>query len=253
MLRHVRYAVRGLLRNPGFAIAAILTLAVGIAAVTSIFSVTDAVMLRPLPFPQQDRLVVVWDQLRKLKLERFTLSTDTFELYQRQNVFDAAAAFFQFDRTMTFQGRTEMVPAMFVSDGLLPLVGADPILGRSFAPDEYEPANSAKVILSHAFFERRFGGDRSIVGQSIAIDGKPHTVIGVMRPGFAFSIRVAGADLWTPFDIKNRRWEILNMIARLRPGVSLEAAQAALDAAARQYNDEKHPHRGPRGEDPGFG
>src|SRR5262249_45098396 len=129
----------------------------------------------------------------------------------------------------------------------------EPVIGRSFAPEEYTNGHNSEVILSHDFFQRRFGGDASIVGKSIAIDGKPHTVVGVMNPGLAFSIRVAGADVWTPFDVKDRRWEILNMIARLRPGVSLRAAQAALSGAAKQYNDEKHPHRGPNGEDPGFG
>ncbi len=99
-MNDLRYAIRGLRRNPGFTIAAGLTLALGIGAVTSIFSVADAVLLRPLPFPEQDRLVIVWDQLAKLKIDRFSLSTATFDMYRAQNVFDAAATFFQFDRTI---------------------------------------------------------------------------------------------------------------------------------------------------------
>jgi putative ABC transport system permease protein len=248
----VRYAFRGLARNPGFAIMAILTLALGIGAVTSIFSVADAVLLRPLPFPNQDRLVMVWDQLTVMRVEHLPLMQVSYDGYRNLDIFEETGVFWPLDRTLTGGPGAEEVSTMMVSDTVLPMLGASLAHGRAFDAEEYRTA-AAAVILGYTLFERRFGGDPSIVGRTIILDGIALKVIGVMAPGFDFNLARGEVDLWTPMiHVGDPHRAYLRMIARLRPGVSIEAAQAAVDAAVRHLIETDHPHYGPNGEDPGF-
>jgi predicted permease len=147
----------------------------------------------------------------------------------------------------------ERVSAMWVTRGLIELIGARPIMGRVFGADEFERGRANFAILSHQFFLRRFGGDASIIGRTIHIDDEAHTIVGVMAPETRFSLRTGVVDLWTPLPLVNDpHWGGLTTLARLRPGVSIAAAQSALSAAAQHVNDTQHPYNGPNGEDAGY-
>ena len=254
MLQDIRYALRGLVRAPGFALAAVLTLALGIGANTSIFSVVDAVLLRPLPYPDSGRLVMVWDQLLKLGVDRLPVNSQSFKEYSSQHrIFDAAAAFAPQDRNLAGDADAERVTTMAAGASLFSILGAAPVLGRSFTAEENEPGHEMVAILSYPLFVRRYGGDRGIIGRSIRLDDRSYAVVGVMPPEFEFSLGAGGVDVWTPLPITNDpRWATLRMIARLRPAVSVEAAQAAMTAVAKHYEETVHPYRGPNGEDPSF-
>ncbi len=254
MLNDLRYAIRSLLRAPGFAIAAILTLALGIGANTAIFSVADAILFRPLPYPHANRLVIVWNQLTKLELDRLSPVSESAKAYRSlTNIFDTSAGIYDLDRILTGTAGTERVPGMMVTEQLFPMLDPHPAVGRLFTADEYRSGGEPATILSYALFERRYGGDSSIIGQSVAIDGRSFRVVGVLSPDFEFNIRAGGIDLWTPKQDTPQAWgNSTRMIARLAPGVTLAQAQSALDAAARHVDETYHPYRGPHGEDAGY-
>jgi putative ABC transport system permease protein len=251
-VQDLRYALRGLLRAPGFAVTAILTLALGIGAATSIFSVADATLFRPLPYPNADRLVMVWDQLLKIGVDRFPLQTHTFEVYRKQDrAFDEAGVFWPLDRTLMGDPGTEEVSTMWVSETVLGMLGAQTSLGRGFTSDEYQKGSA--VILGRSLFWRRFAGDAGIVGKTVRLDGTSYTVVGVMAPGFDFSLSATAVDVWAPWKVgADQHWGNLRMLARLRPGQSLASAQAAMNAAAQHLEETEHPYRGPNGEDAGY-
>ena len=250
----LRQSLRTLLRSPGFSLAAILTLALGIGANTAIFSVADAILFRPLPYPHADRLVVVWNQLTKLELDRLSPVAESARAYRSlTNIFDSSAGIYELDRILTGPAGTERAPGMLVTEQLFPMLDPHPALGRLFTADEYRSGGDPAAILSYALFERRYGGDASIIGQSIAVDGRSYRVVGVLAPDFEFNIRAGGIDVWTPKQDTPQAWgNSTRMIARLAPGVTLAQAQSALDAAARHVDETYHPYRGPHGEDAGY-
>jgi putative ABC transport system permease protein len=248
-MHDLRYALRGLARSPGFAVAAILTLALGVGAVTSIFSVADAVLLRPLPYPQSDRLVMVWEQLRTFNFDRFPLSFDAFTNYSRQPMFESTAEILPFNGTLTGAGDAIRALALGVSPGIFPMLGVTPVLGRAFNEEESQPGHGIVAILSHEFFMSRFGGDSSVIGRSIALNDESLTIIGVLPAGLDLSLSEETPDLWVPIVQPAGR---VDMLARLRPGVSLTAAQSEIDAAAKHFDETTHPFRGPHGEDAGY-
>jgi putative ABC transport system permease protein len=247
-MHDLRYAIRGLLRAPGFAIAAILTLALGIGAVTSIFSVVDAVLLRPLPYPESARLVMVWEQLRAFNLDRLPLRFETLEIYRREPIFETTAAVLMTDGTVTGAGDATRAIALGVSPDTFALLGVTPVIGRAFTAEEGQPGHGAVAILSHAFFMNRFGGDPHVIGRTIALNGRSLTIVGVLPAGFDLSLSEESADLWVPVEPSGP----VQMLARLAPGVSVSAAQSAMDAAAKHFDETTHPYRGPQGEDAGY-
>jgi putative ABC transport system permease protein len=254
MLHDLRYALRGLRRNSGFAVAAILTLALGIGAATSIFSVADAVLIRPLPYPKQDRLVMVWNQLLKLGQTQFPVNYRTYVPYSQSGVFESCGVFRLETATLTGAGDAARLMVLQASAGLLPLLGATPGIGRGFNESENKPGHAKTAILSHAFFVNRFGGNRDVMGRAITLDGKPYMVIGVMPADFEFNRIAEPPDVWTPIALADDgQWGGgLEMIARLRPGVSTRMAQAALDVVAKHIDETLRPYRGPNGEDPEY-
>jgi putative ABC transport system permease protein len=247
-MHDLRYALRGLARSPGFAVAAILTLALGIGAVTSIFSVADAVLLRPLPYPQSDRLVMVWAQLRTFHFDRFPLRFDTFQTYSSQPIFESTAAIRLSDGTLIGAGDSTRAIALGVSPNIFPMLGVTPILGRAFTSEEGLAGHGAVAILSHTFFVGRFGGNPSAIGRSIALNDHSFTIVGVLPAGFDLSLSEDTPDLWIPIEAAGG----VSMLAKLRPGVSLETAQSVMDAAAKHFDEAAHPYRGPHGEDAGY-
>ena len=226
----MRYGLRLLGRNPGFAAVAALTLALGIGANTAIFSVVNAVLLRPLPYAEPERLVTLAYYHAMSGFEA-AHEADFLEWREQAKAFEKVAAYAP--RTVDLSGSGEPVRlnSAQVSADLFSTLGVGPALGRVFTADEDRAGGAPVVILSHVLWRRRFGGDPLMVGRSITLDGKSHTVIAIMPPGFQFP---GEQDLWTPLALDvNRalggeRTLILNVIARLKPGVTLEAASSDL-------------------------
>jgi putative ABC transport system permease protein len=254
-MNELRYSLRSLARSPGFTIAAVATLALGIGANTAIFSVVDAVLLRPLPYPDSDRIVTVWDQLLKYNLPRRSPEYHTADAYRKlDNIFESTAGVFWYDEALTGDGGAEKVQAMTVSPQVFPMLEPQTSIGRIFTLDEYRPNAEPVMMISHALFLRRYGGDASILGKSIRIGQTSRRVVGVLSPSFRFSLS-GPTDFWIPIPLNTRQsWgNATRMIARLRPGVTLEMAQAALSAAAKHVDETEHPYMGPHGEDAGYG
>lgn len=250
----LRYALRTLSRSPGFSAAAILTLALGIGANTAIFSVVDAILLRPLPFPHSDRIVTVWDKLVKYNLPRRSPEYHTADAYRRlDNIFESSGGFFGFEDVVTTSGVAERVAVVDVTKEVFPMLAPRVAVGRIFTPDEYRSGADRVVLLGHSLFLRRFAGDPSVIGKSIRLGQTSRRVVGIMAPDFEFT---SGAvDVWIPVPLDTRQsWgNATRMIALLKPGVSLRTAQAALDVAAKHVDETEHPYAGPHGEDAGYG
>jgi len=248
MLADIRYALRQLRRTSGFALAAVLTLALGIGANTAIFSVADAVLLRPLPYPHADRLVMVWDQLLKIGVRQLPTSLTNYDAYRAASgVFETTAIYRGDTRTLTGAGSAERIDVRSSSRGLLEMLGARMAIGRAFTSEDWRPQHNGVAMLSHKLFARRFGSNPAILGQTIRVDDRAYTVLGVMAPD------AEDADVWIPLPpvIDPNTWQF-RMLARLRAGVSIASAQASITAAARHLEETVHPYRGPNGEDPGY-
>ena len=248
MVSDLRYALRQLRRSPGFAIAALLTLALGIGANTAIFSVADAILLRPLPYPHADRLVMVWDQLWNIGVRQLPVSLTNFKAYRADSrIFEAAAIYRDDTRTLTGAGDAERIEVRSSSPGLIEMLGSRIAAGRAFAPDDWQAQRNSVAILSHRLFARWFGSNPGIVGQTIRIDDHLYFVVGIMAPD------KEDVDVWTPLPpvAEPQRWQF-RMIARMRSGVRIEAAQASVTAAAKHIEETIHPYRGPNGEDAGY-
>jgi len=256
-MHDLRYAIRQLVRHPGFTFVVVLALGLGIGANTAIFSVVNAALLRPLPYRDSSRLVVVWDQLVKLGLDAFPVSYANYLDYRSQNrVFQDVAAFAYAEFNLTVADQAERVPGIRVSANLLPMLGAAPAAGRIFTSEENAPGRGNVVLLSDSLWQRRFGRDRRIVGKSVVLDGTALTVVGVLPASFSFSAGNPAPELWVPVELRpapDRTEGALQLIARLKPGITLQQASAGLRAVARGIEDRYHPYRGPHGEDAGYG
>lgn len=239
LLQDVRYAFRALARSPGFAAAAVLCLALGIGATTAIFSVVNAVLLRPLPYAEPDRIVRVWEKTEGYPM--FPTSPANFlDWKERNEVFEDMAAIKSARVTLTGEGEPELLVAHRVSIDFFDILGVEPALGRVFTPEEDRPQAEPVVILSHDLWRRVFSENPDILGQTVTVAGKDHTVIGVMRARFRFfSIFYDSApvQLWLPYPFaadppSERAAKRLTVIARLRPGVTVSRAQEEMDAIA---------------------
>jgi putative ABC transport system permease protein len=246
----VRYAMRQLRRSPSFAIAAILTLAIGIGANSAIFSVVNAVVFRPLPFHQPAALVAVASMHMRPTPQPTSLSYFTFFEFRRAAVFERIASYRDSGLTLTGVDLPVQLDAQIVSWDLFDLLGVPPLLGRGFLPSEEAP-DARVVVLSHETWQTHFGGDPAIVGRSIMIDDEPNTVVGVARQGFTYPIGSRPVQVWTTLArdassatvqpiTEQRGARLLNAVARLSPGTSLEQAHARLDTVAARLAAE-HP------------
>src|SRR5678815_537360 len=199
LLQDIRFGLRMLLKSPSVSIVATIALALGIGANTAIFSVVNAVLLRPLPFPNPDSLVAVFETAPALGRSRGSHSYPNFLDFRAQNtVFEHASSYHGSDFIMTGRGEPARLQGAVVTADLFPLLGVQPILGRTFLPDEDKPTETGRVVvLSHALFQQRFGGDPSIINQRITLDGVSFTVVGVMPASFEFPIQNDPVELWT--------------------------------------------------------
>lgn len=236
--RDLRLALRGYLRRPAFTAVVVLTLALGIGATTAIFSVVKGVVLAPLPFPEADRLmwlVGTWEQGN----QEGTSPPDFHYFREQSRSFEQLAATTTFEPPYNLTGgdRPELLQGRMASAGLFSTLGVRPVLGREFSRDEETPGGAKVVMLSHELWTGRFGADSALVGSSIMLHGGPHTVVGVLPPGFDL---LGKTDVWTPMRLNFptlRRVRMLQMVGRLRDGVTIEAAQQEMSAIARQLEE----------------
>src|SRR5205809_1022708 len=260
MIADLKFALRQLAKSPGFTCVVVLTLALGIGANTAVFSVLNAVLLRPLPFHQPQNLVAIGEYDSREKADPGTdinsISYLDYVDWRNQNkVFERIAVYTnQGVSTLTDGNGSLHVQGEAVSADLFPLLGVEPLLGRTFLPNEDNPGNHV-VILSHALWQRRFGADGNVVGKTVTLDGQQFEVIGVMPPRFTFPIAAVSAELWvsmsslreskdgSPPMTEQRDNDFFQSIARLKPNVSIQQAQANIDSITaswrQQYPDSK--------------
>jgi putative ABC transport system permease protein len=244
LVQDLRYGLRMLAKSPGFTVVAALTLALGIGANTAIFSVVNAVLLRPLPYPDSDRLVMVWGKNLQKGFDWDLVSPADFADWQAQNdVFEQMAASRDAIYTLTGRVEPEQILGYRFSADFFQVMGVKPALGRTFLPEEDHPGNDRVVVLSHRLWQRRFSGDPRILGKTLILSGESYTVIGVMPPAFQHPIEAV--ELWTPLAVdptlmSNRGRRFLRVLARLRPGVTLRQAQKQMDTLARRL-EQQHP------------
>jgi predicted permease len=222
-----RFGIRLLLKSPGFAAVAILTLALGIGANTAIFSVVDAMLLRPLPYPQPERLVRIWESSVKFDSPRNVVNPRNFlDWRDHAQSFEAMAAITDSLTNISLNGQPFAVQSLWVSPEFFSILRVPPLLGRAFVSGDGVPGRDRVVVLSHAFWQRHFGADPGVIGQKMEVDGQSCTIVGVMPRTFSFP--KSRAELWKPlaFDRKeDLGGRYLTVVARLKPGVTLEQAR----------------------------
>jgi putative ABC transport system permease protein len=242
MLQDLRYGVRLLLKRPGFSAVAIITIALGIGANTAIFSVVNAVLLRPLPYEEADRLVYLSE--RNPNYDEMSISYPDFVDWRaRNNVFENIGVFNYGSYNLTGSGEPERLRVIRASADLMSALRVRPALGRVFTNEEDRPGAPGVALLGHEFWQRRFGGDANIVNQSMVLNDQPYTVIGVMPAGFRFG---GNPDLWVPVGPLSSRpvWMDrdnhpgLRGVARLKPGVSIDDARTDMSAITGQLEEE---------------
>src|SRR5215510_53523 len=239
LLQDLRYGLRMLMKKPGFALVAVITLAAGIAANTTIFSVVDALILRPFNFPNQERLVMVWERgENEGGFDHGSVAPGNFNDWREQNQsFEQLVAIVMRSFDLTSSHQPERFGGCAVSAGFFDAFGVKPALGRTFLPGEDEPGRDQVVVLKHSLWERQFGSDPNIVGRTLTLNAKTFTVIGVMPSDF--SLQKTAYEMWAPlaFDDKTKQARInhyMRAIGLLRPGVSIAHANADLDAISRR-------------------
>jgi putative ABC transport system permease protein len=244
MIKDIRYGIRSLLKRPGFTVIALIALALGIGANTAIFSLVNAVVLQPLPYPEPERLVWVWGNVRNGG-NRSSVGPLDYRDYRSQNkTFEqfAVSGSIPLSANLTGSGEPERLRTSVVSGNYFDAFGVRPALGRGFSLENERPGQDQVTVLTHAFWQKRFGGDPNIVNRTIILDGKPVEVIGVMG---ADVVLPQAADLWLPInfdadtpDMQYRIARFLRGVGRLKKGVTLDQAQADTDLIAAQLEQQ---------------
>lgn len=246
-LQDIRYGFRMLIKRPSFTIIVVLTMALGIGANTTIFSAVDAVLLNPLPYKDPDSLVAVWETNKQLSPEmwdRNEVALGNFRDWRSRNqVFDQLGSLFYADVNLTGVGEPERIKSCVVTTNFFQVLGIQPMLGRSFLPEEESPGSPRAVILSSGLWERLFGSDPNLANKSLTLNGNPVAVIGVMPPGFDVQFPTnTRVDMWLPMRIDpaafDRNSHYLYAVARLKPGVSRDQAQTEMNLLAAQLQQQ---------------
>jgi len=240
----LKYAARILRKSPAFTAFAVAILALGIAANTAIFSIADAVLVRPLPYRDAARLVTVWEDASTYGFPENTPAPGNFlDWKARNHVFEDVAALAFDTLNLTGEGTPEQLNGISVSANLFSVLGASPASGRDFRPEDNAPGAARVAVLSHGLWSRRFGANASIIGRELLLDDRKYTVVGVMPAGFLFPDRAT--EIWVPWQFTKEKLadhgsHYLNVVARLKPEVSLQSANAELATIAKQIERE-HP------------
>ena len=248
LFRDMRYAAHVLRKSPGFTAAAVLTLALSIGANTAIFSVVHTVLLQPLPFRNPDRLAMVWEESSFLGFPQDTPAPANFVDWKKRNhVFEDMVAMKGDLKNLTGDGPAEEMEVKEATANLFPLLGVRPVAGRTFLPEEEQEGAAKVVLLSQGLWVRRYNASPEIIGKAVRMNGESYTVAGVVPAGFDFPDRV---DVWIPLALSRQDWQqrdshFLEVVARLRDGVTLERARADMTAIAKQLERE-HPESNAR-------
>ncbi|HKO60922.1 MAG TPA: ABC transporter permease [Pyrinomonadaceae bacterium] len=230
LLKDLKYGFRGLVKRPGFSAIAIITLALGIGANTAIFSVVNAVLLRPLPFADPDRLAMIWEDASFAGFPRNTPAPANYvDIKSQSQSFADMAAMDWRSLNLTGDGEPQKVEVFGVTANFFPLLGVQPVAGQWFTADDDKPGANRVAVLSHALWQQRYAGDRNVVGRDMLLNGEKHTVVGVMPAGFQFLDSKVG--LWVPIaftaeGLQSRGRHYLKLVGRLKPGVTMEQANA---------------------------
>ncbi len=248
----LRYGARMLLKHPGFALIAVITLALGIGANTAIFSVVNSLLLRPLPYRDSERLAIIWTHSPGANVAQDWPSPGQFSSIKSENsVFESLALAQGANVILTGQTAPERLGAVYATSAVFSLLGAQAMLGRVFLPEEDTPDKPLTVILSYGLWQRRFGGDPKVIGQSLTINGRSRSVVGVMPADFSLGYEVmptvgsvSQAELLLPLPLSvdrmnNHGDENYNVLARLKPGATVEQAQAELNLVARRLEQQR--------------
>jgi len=240
LLQDLLYALRTLLMKPGFALIVIVTLGLGIGANTAIFSFVNGILLRPLPYPEPDRLALINETAFKRGVTEMGISfPNSLDWRARNHVFEDMATYQGANFSLTGAGEPEQVRGTRVSHGLLEILRVPPLMGQTFTADEDRPDQNGVVLLGYGLWQSHFGSDPNIAGRQVLLNNRPHTVKGVMPPGFKFP---EIAELWIPLALDTKLWTRtdhgLGGVARLKDGISFSQAQAEMNVIARQIEAE---------------
>lgn len=236
VLQDLRYGARMLLKSPAVTLVAVIALTLGIGANTAIFSVVHAVLLRSFPYQDGEKLAIVWEHRKAGRgNEQNVINLGNFYDWKDQNtVFTDMAAFFDFNLNVTGDGEPEEVPGQVATPNIFSLLGVNPIRGRTFTPDDGKPGENQVVVIGYDFWQRRFGGDPSIIGRKITINNQPNEIIGVLPPDVGWFVQKGSLirtapQIWSPWQVsenlRRRQGRFARAVARLKPGVTLEQAQ----------------------------
>ena len=253
VLQDLRYAARGFLRAPGFTIAALLSIAIGVGANTAIFSVVSALLLRPLPYQDADRLAILWNRSPGLGITEDWFSTaQYFDIKNGHTGFESVAIAIGGNFNLTGDGEPERVGTIRVSSSLLPMLGVRPLVGQLFDAEDDVPGRTGRALLGYGTWMRRYGGDTGVIGKLLTLNGQPYEVIGVLPPTFDLPREVLPtlggaehAEIMVPLPLsaeaaRVRNGEDYNLLARLKPGVTVDAVQREMDAITARLRSE-HP------------
>ncbi len=250
ILRDLRYSARMLIKSPGFTAVALLSIAIGIGANTTVFSVINAVLLKAVPYNDPGSLVLVWGDSRtesSLRKHNQVSATDIADVRAQTTVLEDVATYTGWFPIMSGQGEAERVPAIQVGDGFFKIMKGAPMLGRVFSPEEQVDGKDFVIILGHGLWQRRFGGDPNVVGKSVMLNGRPYNIVGVMGPDFRplpSSLVSPEGQFYRPvaenYDDEDRDARHLRAVARLKPGVTIDQAQGELSVIAQRL-EQAHP------------
>jgi putative ABC transport system permease protein len=263
MFQDLRYGARTLLRQRSFTIAAVIALALGIGANTAVFSVVNAVLLRPLPYQNSDRMAMIWGNFRTFSMERLRAKAAEYVDYRDQTrSFEAVAAFSTADFNFTGPQQPARIAGASVTANLFPMIGAKAAQGRLISPEENQTGRDNVVVVSHQFWQKRLGAEANVIGRSVRLDDRNYTLIGVMPADFEFphpSFNFAEpVEFWVPLAFtteqvaQRQRPYYLNVIALLKPDVTIEQARAEMAALGQKFEREHQSYRGPKNSDMGW-
>ena len=252
LIQDLRFGLRMLGRNPMFTLIAVVTLALGIGANTAIFSVVDAVLLRPLPYPDANRVVFLWSTMNGQGVPQSGSALPDYLGWRDQNqVFEGLAGFYYGDFNLSADSAApERIQGAYITANFFQVLKLSPAQGRLFANDEEQFGKHRVVLLSHALWQRRFAGERDIVGRQIKLAGESYTVAGVMPRGLPFFDNLPEVELWTPIafapddNMATRNNHFINLVGRLKPGVTRDQAQADVSAIARRMEEQEPGNKG---------
>jgi putative ABC transport system permease protein len=248
--RDLRYSIRLLIKSPAFTGVAVLSIALGIGANTTVFSVINAVLLRSLPYKEPHSLALVWGDSRaetNLRKHNQVSATDIADIRSQSSVFEDVATYTGWFPIMSGETEAERIPAIQVGDGFFKIMKGQPILGRTFTKEEQEDGKDFVIVLSYGLWQRRFGGDLAVVGKNILLNGRPYNIVGVMGADFhplPSTLVSPEGQFYRPvaeaYDDQARSARHLRAIARLKPGVTIEQAQSEVSVIAQRI-EQQHP------------